>query len=647
MKRFLPNIFLLCAVSIFAFTANATVYFDDNFDAYNDGALYNQNGWVKYWTDNVNPIHLTTTNLTYEGYQSGTTGKAVQLQKFTDIDSEDLQKALITSFNPVDLDSKTFYMSFLVNVQEAGTAPFISLCDANTVFSDGSKGTQKVYVFAKEGSTMGKVKFAVSKQSETANLAETSTEFDLNTICLVVLKYTANPTGLSDDFIDMYVNPVVTSEAANSSLCTATEGSDINVTKGLASVQLRQRKTWSIQSPTVIVDAIRIADTWDELFDSEEPPVTDQPTLTVDKTNINFGYPFVSDQLTQTINIKAEHLTGDITLGGLSGDVVASVTTISKEDAMTEAGVDVTLTLTATQVGEFTQNLTISSEDATTLTVPVTWFANPSVDNIQTLLDAYGGEGDFNTYRVEGEVVVTHVFTMNNVLTMTVQDETGAMYIQDESGMLNETYTVGDRLEKICGMLTQSRGVYYFNPLIMGNALRNEPIEPQVVTLTELQANPLDYMARLVRVNDVTFSTTGSFSTDPDKQAEITQDGTTGKIGLFANSEIIGEAIPAKADIIGISRNATGQLISPRFKSDIITEGAPTGIHPSAKENNLWTDNGILYLNLQNDANVQVYNLLGKQIYSGNMVAGLNSLSLEQGVYLIKLNEMTTKILIK
>lgn len=642
-KRFLPHIFLSCMASVFAFTANATIYFDDNFDAYNDGALYNQGGWVKYGTNSDNPIQLTATNLTYDGYQSEAMGKAVQLQKFTDKDSEDLQKALTTPFNPVNLDSKTFYMSFLVNVQEAGAAPFISLCDANTTFADGSTGIQKMYVFAKESSE-GKVKFAVSKNSETANLSETSTEFDLNTTCLVVLKYTANPADIDDDQIDMYVNPVITSEAANSSLCTATEGSDINVTKGLASVQLRQRRTWSIQSSAVIVDAIRIADTWNELFGLEEPPVTDQPTLYVDETEINFGYPFVGDELSQTINIKAEHLTGDITIGGLSGDVVASVTTISKEDAMTEAGVDVTLTLTTTQVGEFTQNLTISSEDAATLTIPVTWFANPSVANIEDLLDAYGGENDYNTYRVESEVVVTHVYSMNGLLTMTVQDETGAMFIQDAYEMVTETYIVGDRLEKISGMLTNSWGVYYFNPTIMGTATRNEPVEPQLVTLAELQANPLDYMARLVRVNDIAFASTGAFST---QQVEITQNGTTGKVGLFVDSEIIGETIPAKADIIGISRNATGQLITPRFKTDIIAKNAPTSIDPLKVADNVWTDNGTLYLNLQEDAIVHIYNVQGKQVYGGNMAAGLNNLSLEQGIYLIKMNEITTKILIK
>ncbi|MBO8461096.1 MAG: T9SS type A sorting domain-containing protein [Bacteroidetes bacterium] len=643
-KRILPHICLIGIVSLFTFSVNATIYFDDNFDAYDDGALYNQGGWVKYGTNTDNPIQLTATNLTYDGYQSEAMGKAVQLQKFTDKDSEDLQKALTTPFNPVSLDSKTFYMSFLVNVQEAGAAPFISLCDANTTFADGSSGTQKVYVLAKEGSTMGKVKFAVSKNSETANLAETSTEFDLNTTCLVVLKYTANPADIDDDQIDMYVNPVITSEAANSSLCTATEGSDINVTKGLASVQLRQRRTWSIQSSAVIVDAIRIADTWNELFGLEEPPVTDQPTLTVDETEINFGYPFVGDELSQTINIKAEHLTGDITIDGLSGDVVASVTTISKEDAMTETGANITLTLTPTQAGEFTQNLTVSSENAATLTIPVTWYANPSVANIKALLEAYGGENDYNTYRVEGEMVVTHVYSMNGVLTMTVQDETGAMFIQDAYEMITETYTVGDRLEKISGMLTNSWGVYYFNPIMMGTAIRNEPVEPQLVTLAELQANPLDYMARLVRVNDVTFSTTGSFST---QQVEITQDGTTGKVGLFANSDIIGETIPAKADVIGISRNTTGQLISPRFKADIIVEGATTDIPQSTIADNIWTDKGTLYINLQEDTMVQIYNLQGKQVYGGNMTAGMNRLSLEQGVYLIRLNENTTKFLIK
>lgn len=45
-KRFLPHIFLSCMASVFAFTASATICFDDNFDAYNDGALYNQGGCI-------------------------------------------------------------------------------------------------------------------------------------------------------------------------------------------------------------------------------------------------------------------------------------------------------------------------------------------------------------------------------------------------------------------------------------------------------------------------------------------------------------------------------------------------------------------------------------------------------------------------
>ena len=136
-------------------------------------------------------------------------------------------------------------------------------------------------------------------------------------------------------------------------------------------------------------------------------------------------------------------------------------------------------------------------------------------------------------------------------------------------------------------------------------------------------------------------------SGNPLELFTITQNGTTGKVGLFVDSEIIGETIPAKADIIGISRNATGQLISPRFKTDIIAKNAPTGIGPSKVVDNVWTDNGTLYLNLQEDATVHIYNVQGKQVYGGNMAAGLNNLSLEQGIYLIKMNEITTKILIK
>lgn len=45
-KRFLPHIFLSCMASVFAFTVNATIYFDDNFDSKNESALYNQGGWI-------------------------------------------------------------------------------------------------------------------------------------------------------------------------------------------------------------------------------------------------------------------------------------------------------------------------------------------------------------------------------------------------------------------------------------------------------------------------------------------------------------------------------------------------------------------------------------------------------------------------
>lgn len=591
----------------------------------------NHTQWFEFSAGSSN-IEVVDSALTYPQYQDTPEGKAVQLAK----NGADDLRCFPT------IQSGNVYMAAIIRI----SAPKEStIADCFLTLGNGESSDMYARIYAKSNATKDKVKFGISKSNESASYINfDDTEYSPNTPILLIAKYKF-VEGERNDTTYLFINPVINGIEPECTIACKQEavsgwgsqqGANAkNDATFISSVNLRQGK----DTPNITIDAIRIATAWEDLFATTSS--TDKPAIHVSPLTIDMGYPFTEDVVTQTINIKAEHLTGDIAVGGISGDLQASTATISKEDAMSEEGFDLTLTLTANAEGKQSQTLTLSSEGAETVSIPVSWFTNAviNVESLAELREMSESATEYDLFRIKNEVAISHI-TKDNIY---IQDETSAFAISDVYEMLTTTYTSGDRIKNLIGNATKAFGQSLFYPRKdFGAPIRNEAVEPTVTTLAQMQATPVNYESRLVRVNDVTFLTTGTFSTS---QIDIEQEGTTAKLSIFANSDFIGNEIPAKADLIGISRSSSNINIAPRSSEDIIVN-IPDGIESVSATDRVWSTHNTLHIETVSPQTVEIYSILGKQIVRQE-VSGEASFALPGGVYLVKIGAQTGKYIVK
>lgn len=106
-------------------------------------------------------------------------------------------------------------------------------------------------------------------------------------------------------------------------------------------------------------------------------PIQTTPEITAEPATLNFETT-VGTPVTQTFNVKGSDLEGDITatITDDNGNVFSVPATISQADASASDGTDVTVTFSPTQAGTYTGKLTLSSQGAIDVTIPLTGKAN-------------------------------------------------------------------------------------------------------------------------------------------------------------------------------------------------------------------------------------------------------------------------------
>ena len=106
-------------------------------------------------------------------------------------------------------------------------------------------------------------------------------------------------------------------------------------------------------------------------------PIQTTPEITAEPATLNFETT-VGTPVTQTFNVKGSDLEGDITatITNDNGNVFSVPATISQADASASDGTDVTVTFSPTQAGTYTGKLTLSSQGAIDVTIPLTGKAN-------------------------------------------------------------------------------------------------------------------------------------------------------------------------------------------------------------------------------------------------------------------------------
>ncbi|UMY66677.1 MULTISPECIES: T9SS type A sorting domain-containing protein [unclassified Flavobacterium] len=318
----MKKIYTLSLVLFGMVSGFAQVFTDDL--NYADGALLTDNGWTAHNAAGTNAVTVGASNgLSYAGYSgvSGFTGSAEGNAALVDNTGEDVNKVFAA---PVT--SGTLYYSFLVNVTAA---------TAGGYFTHLGSGTSSfaARVFVKNSANAGKINFGISNTS-TATYG--TTDFDLNTTYLIVVKYEVATAGS----VSIWVIPSgipATEAAAGAAEATASGG-------GLASigaVYLRQYDA----AQNITVDGIYVDTAW---FGGTPPPTcplslstatrvcdavtagTDTYTVTIPFTNGGTdNYTINADSGTVGGDDPSAAASGNITISGVTEGTALVVTVTS------------------------------------------------------------------------------------------------------------------------------------------------------------------------------------------------------------------------------------------------------------------------------------------------------------------------------
>lgn len=637
MKRDLLNRTLFVLIAFFAFSLTTQAQLLMESFNYSLGNLYGQGDWWQYSTYNDSPdntLKVVETSLTYSGYQDNPAGYAVELNNTV------LSQSVVKKFaeGEAGINTGSAYYSALIQVKSAEEKENFIMAFIRSTYSgdivDKKTRTEVAKLFVQKGSKENKFKLGVDRSL--LNPTMTTEEFDLNVTYLVIVKYEVKE-GDNNDEISLFVNPTDFEQepAEAAALYNGTSGTDIG-NFFIHAIELRQGATSSKAAPHVIIDELRVARSYAELFKLTPPDPEPTPEITCDPSGFfYFGYwggVYAGETHTQDIIVKGKNLKGDITVGGMtSGEIIASTTTITKADAESENGYTLTLTFKPIKEGEGEDTITFSSEEAKETSISTGWTttAIKEVADLSTLWQEDFSK--FGIYKVTGEVTISHKQVVNNQTYYYLQDADKGMYLLDGFGDIQDAdLKAGTKIKNLTGEVQNSWGGYIIP--ISGIKLydivsQDNTIAPKLVTLSELETNASKYKDMLVKVNNVELGwmkdgnfesvAVGDVFTEDAANRTIIKDadGKTITIRIFPEVDIIGTPTPATAHITGLSTSAAGNLIAPRSLADIEKLTDPVSIK-SNKENalSIYADKGMIHIDGSEIHKAELYDITGNKV---------------------------------
>lgn len=549
-------------------TVSAKQYLNEDF-AYPAGDLYNQGGWLQYGNQSAAPIQVGATALTYPGYQDAAKGSAVTLNGENNAQDQRLWKEISGS----EITSGALYASMLINVNAvpANNYFFSFIATGYSGFADKKTGTLYGKVMVDKGSTESTYKIGIGKTGAAGTLnATASQELDLGKTYLVVLKYQF-VDGDKNDVVSLWVNPVTDGTEPSDCDATYTGGSD---PKNLRCASLYQSGSSVRQAPELTIDALRVADTWADLFQAntggDQP--TDTPSFSIDNSSLDIA-TYAGYQYHYPVVVKASNLTDDITVTlPATGELAANTTVIPKDAAMSSDGYTLEVWSVATAACEAKPlEITLSAPgcDDKKIGVSLTVYPTTEVKNAGSPYKNLVPDDYMTLYRYTGKGVITFVDTKGGVAYG--QDNFGGFAVK--ATMLDGAFPfkVGDQVTDLFFYVIESFGSRYMDLALPSATVLSEGNvkEPTELSLSELSQDWDYYINRLVVINGVEFKDAAGkkFATTA---TEITSGDATGKVRAFPDTDLIGTDLPTgTVAITGIVTSKTG-IISLRSNADVV-----------------------------------------------------------------------------
>ena len=601
----MKKLLLFCAATMaMTLTANGETYLAESFD-YAEGNLYGNGKWVKYGKKTTAPIQVAKSPLTFAGYQDNAAGNAVRLTK----ESGEYCQVLFRD-KGTDAAKGTVYYSALVNVSElpsgSRTAAFMALTGANlldaTKFGDAEAGSEGAGLFAQasgEGFKLGVSRNVANLGNVKTSVAWADEECALGTTYLVVVKYEI-VDGADNDRISLWINP-----AKGDAEPTASVVADEESAESLADVrgiELRQGSSSVAKTPVAVIDEVRVASTWDEIFTPAKADAVETPEITITDMSADFGKVYKGLTYTKTINVKGKNLKGDISLSSpVSGEVAVSAATVAKADAESENGCDVVLTLTVDNTAMTSDKIVYAADGAQSRTQIVEWrpIETIAVNSFKELFDE-DNISMTTLYVYKGEATVTAIDS--NFYTFYAQDSQSAAEVRSASGCGYEEVDLtkvkqGDNITDIVGnVIFSDDGGIDFVP-VAADAWRvvseGNVVEPKVLTFEQIHAaEACDVIFQLVTVKDVKFDEKYGSYPDPDYYGKfnvpfhLVSDKTrSGELWYFRGTDIYNSSTNGYFDkvwtVTGICYYITPvATVAPRSLADFVEqpEGAVDSI---------------------------------------------------------------------
>lgn len=587
-----------------ALTASAETYLAESFD-YAEGNLYGNGKWVKYGKKTTAPIQVAKFPLTFAGYQDNVAGKAVRLTK----ESGEYCQMLFRD-KGTDAAKGTVYYSALVNVSElpsgSRTAAFMALTGANsldaTKFGDTEAGSEGAGLFAQasgEGFKLGVSRNVANLGNVKTSVAWADEECAIGTTYLVVVKYEIID-GADNDRISLWVNPAKGDAEPAASVVAEEECSESLA--DVRGIELRQGSSSVAKTPVAVIDEVRVASTWNEIFTPAKADAVETPEITITDMSVDFGKVYKGLTYTKTINVKGKNLKGDISLSSpVSGKVTVSATTVAKADAESENGCDVVLTLTVDNTAMTSDKIVYAADGAQSRTQIVEWrpIETIAVNSFKELFDE-DNISMTTLYVYKGEATVTAIDS--NFYTFYAQDSQSAAEVRSASGCGYDEVDLtkvkqGDNITDIVGnVIFSDDGGIDFVP-VAADAWRvvseGNVVEPKVLTFEQIHAaEACDVIFQLVTVKDVKFDEKYGNYPDPDYYGKfnvpfhLVSDKTrSGELWYFRGTDIYNSSTNGYFDkvwtVTGICYYLTPvATVAPRSLADFVVqpEGAVDSI---------------------------------------------------------------------
>lgn len=601
----MKKLLLFCAATMaMTLTASAETYLAESFD-YAEGNLYGNGKWVKYGKKITAPVQVANSPLTFAGYQDNAAGNAVRLTK----ESGEYCQVLFRD-KGTDAAKGTVYYSALVNVSElpsgSRTAAFMALTGANsldaTKFGDAEAGSEGAGLFAQasgEGFKLGVSRNVANLGNVKTSVAWADEECALGTTYLVVVKYEI-VDGADNDRISLWINPAKgDAEPAASVVADEESAESLADVRG---IELRQGSSSVAKTPVAVIDEVRVASTWDEIFTPAKADAVETPEITITDMTADFGKVYKGLTYTKTINVKGKNLKGDISLSSpVSGEVAVSAATVAKADAESENGCDVVLTLSVDNTAMTSDKIVYAADGAQSRTQIVEWrpIETIAVNSFKELFDE-DNISMTTLYVYKGEATVTAIDS--NFYTFYAQDSQSAAEVRSASGCGYEEVDLtkvkqGDNITDIVGnVIFSDDGGIDFVP-VAADAWRvvseGNVVEPKVLTFEQIHAaEACDVIFQLVTVKDVKFDEKYGSYPDPDYYGKfnvpfhLVSDKTrSGELWYFRGTDIYNSSTNGYFDkvwtVTGICYYITPvATVAPRSLADFVEqpEGAVDSI---------------------------------------------------------------------